>query len=184
MTTDIYLIAPPGAGADKLREAIAAVTARAKVAALLVPRDRLADRDYRELVKAIAPSAQKAEIAVLIEGEPDLVRILGADGLHVTGGIGAVREAIEKLKPDYIVGAGDVRSRHDAMQKGEAGIDYILFGSLSEPVPEAQRELAHWWATTMEIPGVFSDPEASLENFDAAGCEFMGMTAVAMESAR
>ncbi len=31
---------------------------------------------------------------MLVEGEPGLVRLLGADGLHVPGGIEAVRAAI------------------------------------------------------------------------------------------
>jgi thiamine-phosphate pyrophosphorylase len=127
----------------------------------------------------VASDARAAGAAVLIEGEPATVRALKADGLHVAGGIAAVRAAVEALKPDFIVGAGDVRSRHDAMQKAEAGIDYILFGPLSGPISPTERELARWWAETMEIPSVLSDPEADLDRFDAEGCEFLGLNAFA-----
>jgi thiamine-phosphate pyrophosphorylase len=70
------------------------------------------------------------------------------------------------------------------MQKGEEGIDYILFGPLSGPISPSERELARWWAETMEVPSVLSDPEADLENFAAEGCEFIGLNAFAGASVR
>jgi thiamine-phosphate pyrophosphorylase len=99
--------------------------------------------------------------------------------LHVTGPLAAVREAVAALKPEFIVGAGGIRSRHDAMEKAETGIDYILFGPLSGPISPAERELARWWAETMEVPCVLSDPEATLSSYDAEGCEFIGLSAFA-----
>jgi thiamine-phosphate pyrophosphorylase len=184
MTTEIYLIAPGDADVGTLQSALSAALSSNPVAALLVPRGERSERDYKELVKAIRPAAQGAGAAVLIEGEPGLVRLVGADGLHVTGGIGAVSAAIEALKPDFIVGAGDVRSRDDAMRKGEAGVDYILFGPLSGPLAPAHRDLAQWWSETMEVPGVLSDPEATAETFDAGSCEFIGLTLAVPEVAK
>lgn len=181
MTTEIYLIAPADAEPARLAQALATALATISVAALLLPRGNRSEGDYKALVKALRPLAQDAGTALLIEGEPGLVRLLGADGLHVTGGIGAVKAAIEALKPEFIVGAGDVRSRDDAMRKGEAGVDYILFGPLSGPISPAQRDLAQWWAETMEIPGVLSDPEASTQSFDAGACEFIGLPLAAAE---
>jgi thiamine-phosphate pyrophosphorylase len=177
MTTDVYLIAPADADADAILRGLGAALDRGPIAALLLPRGERAERDYRELVKAVVPKAQAGGAAVIIEGEPGLVRTLKADGLHVRGGIGAVREAVAALKPDFIVGAGDLRSRDDAMNKGEAGVDYVLFGPLSGPISPPERELARWWAETMEIPGVLSDPEAGFAAFDAEGLEFIGLSA-------
>jgi thiamine-phosphate pyrophosphorylase len=179
MTPEIYLIVPADAPADAVERRLAETYARTKVAALLLPRGTRAEGDYRALVKAIAPAAQGAGAAVLIEGELGLVRTLKADGLHVGGGLADLRAAIEALKPDFIVGAGNIRTRHEAMQKGEAGIDYILFGPLSGPISPSERELARWWAETMEVPSVLSDPEADLATFDAEGCEFIGLSAFA-----
>ncbi len=183
MTPQIYLIAPADAEPKPFAEQLNSLLT-ADVVALLLPRGQRGDNAYKDFVKAVAPKAQAAGAAVLIEGEPGLVRMLGADGLHLTGGVGAVRAAIAALKPDFIVGAGDVHSRDDAMEKGEAGVDYILFGPLSGPTPDSQRELATWWAETMEIPGVFSDPAATATDIDAAGCEFIGLSAAALEPAR
>lgn len=181
MTPEIYLIAPPDTDAGTLLEHLPRALVGSGIAALLLSRGTRSEATYGELVRAVAPLAQEANVAVLIEGEPALVRTLDVDGLHITGGVKAIRDAIAALKPDYIVGAGDIRSRHDAMQKAEAGVDYILFGPLSGPIDASQRELAQWWAETMEIPGVLSDPGATASRFDAAGCEFIGLGVVAPE---
>ena len=175
MDPQIYLIAPPSENVAGLRELLDAAMARQPVAALLVPRARQADEYYRTLVAALSPTAQMRGVAVLIEGAPGQVRELGVDGLHIADGLAATKAAISTLKPDFIVGAGNVRTRHDAMQLGEAGVDYILFGPLSGPISSDERELARWWAQTMEIPGVLSDPDARVDQIDAAGCEFIGL---------
>lgn len=179
MTPDLYLIAPPDIDAATLAEKLRPALLRSGIAALLLPRGNRDEAAYHALVRQVAPAAQEANIAVLIEGEPQWVQQLNVDGLHTTGGVGAVRAALDVLKPDYIVGAGDIRSRHDAMQKAEAGVDYILFGPLSGRIDDAQRELATWWSETMEIPCVVSDPDAL--PLEADGWEFAGLGLDALE---
>ena len=121
---------------------------------------------------------------MLVEGEPGLVRLLGVDGLHVPGDIAAVREAVSALKPEMIVGVGDIHSRDDAMSKGELAVDYILFGPLSGTITAEQREMARWWAETMEVPSVLSDPAAKFDTYEAEGCEFIGIGLELPEGAR
>ncbi|WP_439601184.1 thiamine phosphate synthase [Devosia sp.] len=175
MSAEIFLIAPTDQPIEQLVAALNVTLDRDEVAALLLPRGKLAENAYKELAKRIVPLAQAKGAAVLIEGEPGLVRLVGADGLHVPGGIKAVEEAIAALKPRMIVGAGDIHSRDDAMLKGEAGVDYILFGPLSGSISAPEREMAQWWAETMEIPSVLSDPEAGPASYDAGDCEFIGL---------
>ena len=91
---------------------------------------RLADSDERTLVnraKAIAAVVQPRDIALLLDGRPDIAIRAGADGAHLTG-IAALTAALGALKPDRIAGAGGLRSRHDAMLAAEAGADYVMFG--------------------------------------------------------
>lgn len=183
MAPQLFLIAPADAAAADFAPSLARILERAEVSALLLPRGNRAENAYKDFVRAVTPQAQAAGCAVLVEGEPGLVKTLGADGLHVTGGAGALREAVAALKPAAIVGAGEVHSRHDAMTLGELGADYVLFGPLSGPLDPADRALAEWWAETMEIPGVLSDPEARPDAGDAGGCEFIGIGAARMEAA-
>ena len=177
--SDLFLIAPPDIEASTLIARLASQSDGAGAAALLLLRGARNEADYLDFVSAVTPMAQEANLAVLIEGAASWVKSLGADGLHVTGNIASVREAVAALKPDYIVGVGDIRSRHDAMQKAESGVDYILFGPLSGRIDDAQRELAAWWIETMEVPCVLSDPDA--QTVDAGKAEFAGRGVLAME---
>jgi len=127
-------------------------------------------------VGATVGRAQAAGVAVLIEGDPGLVRMLGVDGLHVEGGVNEVKAATSALKPDFIVGAGQIASRHDAMSKGELGPDYIFFGPLSGARDPEQREMARWWAEIMDVPSVLSDPAATAETATSEGAEFIALS--------
>jgi thiamine-phosphate pyrophosphorylase len=175
MTAQIFLIAPADIDAPscvkKLDEALAA----SPVAALLLPRGARSEGSYKALVKSVAPRAQAAGVAVIIEGDPGLVRMLGVDGVHVEGGVSEVGAATAALKPDYIVGAGQIASRHDAMSKGELGPDYVFFGPLSGSRDPEQRDMARWWAEIMEVPSVLSDPAATAETATSEGSEFIGL---------
>ena len=70
--------------------------------------------------KAVAAAVQRRDIALLLDGRPEIVGRAGADGAHITG-IEAFAAALPTLKPDRIAGAGGLRSRHDAMLAGENG---------------------------------------------------------------
>jgi len=175
MSADIFLILPTDVPAERLVPLLEAYFARHAVSAMLLPRGELAENAYKALAKAVIPPAQKHGAAALVEGDPGLVRLLGADGLHVQGGVKAVREAVSALKPQHIVGVGDIGTRHDAMQKAELDIDYIQFGPLSGAITDPERDLARWWAETMEIPSVLTDPVARADQYEAEGCEFIGL---------
>jgi thiamine-phosphate pyrophosphorylase len=175
MTAQIFLTAPADADAttclQRLDEALAVTT----VAALLIPRGTRSEGVYKALVKALSGRAQAAGVAVLIEGEPGLVRLLQVDGLHVEGSVDEVEAATAALKPDYIVGAGNIVSRHDAMSKGELGPDYLFFGPLSGTRDPEQPEIARWWAEVMQIPSVLSDPAATGDSVTSEGSEFVAL---------
>jgi thiamine-phosphate pyrophosphorylase len=181
MAPQLFLIAAADAEPGSFPRALEQVLTSSTASALLLPRGNRSDNAYKDFVKAVVPVAQVAGCAVLIEGEPGLVRTLGADGLHVAAGADAVKDAVAALKPTLIVGAGEIHSRHDAMTMAELGADYILFGPLSGSISDAEREMARWWAETMEIPSVLSDPQADGQNYDAEGCEFIGLAVARLE---
>ena len=175
MTAQIFLVASPDVDPAACTRMLDEALAAAPVAAMLLPRGQRGEGSYKSFVKAIAPRAQAAGVAVLIEGDPGLVRMLGADGLHVQGSTTELKAATQALKPDYIVGAGQIASRHDAMSKGELGPDYVFFGPLSGPRDPEQREMARWWAQIMEVPSVLSDPAATADTATSEGSEFIGL---------
>ena len=173
----LYLATPsvddPAALAAELPELLKGVD----VAAVLV---RLKARDPRgmtECAKALARPIQAAGAAALLDGHPELVARAGADGAHLTG-VAALREALPQLKPDRIAGAGGLISRHDAMEAGEAGADYVLFGepdsSGRRPATETIADRLQWWAELFEAPCVgFATNLTEAAAFAGAGADFV-----------
>jgi len=153
----LYVVTPaladPQAAADLIGPALAA----ADVAAVLLRLSAGDERTLTDRIKAIAPMVHERGAALLIHGHAGLAARAGADGAHLTG-TAAVREAIGSLKPERIVGAGGLASRHDAMVAAQSGADYVMFGEPDaagkRPSFEAIRERVEWWAEVFEIPCV------------------------------
>lgn len=153
----LYLITPALDDAATFALTLEPALAAGDVACVLL---RLADGDERtgiNRIKAIAPLVQRHDAALLVDGHIELVARSGADGAHRSG-IDAVTEALGKLKPDWIVGAGGLNSRHDAMSAAEGGADYVMFGEPDEhgeqPAFATVIERVSWWAEVFEAPCV------------------------------
>jgi thiamine-phosphate pyrophosphorylase len=95
-------------------------------------------------------------------------------------GIGEIKDVLDELKPDRIVGAGGLGSRHDAMVAAEAGADYVMFG---EPDSQGRRpgldaicERVKWWADLFETPCVgYAADEKEASALAAAGADFVAV---------
>lgn len=129
-------------------------------------------------LRALCAAVQGAGAAFLIEDRPDVATAIKADGVHVASPNGFSRAA-SALKPNGIVGAG-MESRHDTMEAGEAGADYVLFGDLDgsgEITPVA--DLVNWWAEVFEVPcvGVATTLEDARE-LATAGADFIALAAL------
>ncbi len=140
------------------------------ISAVLLLRGIDNEKTYEKYIRKILPLTQKYQIACLLDNCPNLAKKIGADGVHMSTDIKNLREAVRDLKPDMIVGAGNINSKDDAMKKGEAKVDYVFFGDLNgEKTSQETYDLASWWAKTFEVPAVFYDPQNKAEN---TGCEF------------
>lgn len=153
----LYLVTPRLEDATAFSAPLAAALEAGDVAAVLL---RLAEADERTLInraKTLAPVAQDKNVALLLDRHTDLVARAGADGVHSTG-IVEFTEAIGRLKPERIVGAGGLATRHDAMAAAEAGADYVMFGEPDDggerPSFAAVEERVAWWAEVFEAPCV------------------------------
>jgi len=174
-----YLVTPVlGDTASFARELPATLDA-GDIAAVLL---RLTASDERTLInriKTIAAVVQRRDIALLIDGNAEIVASAGADGAHLTG-IDAFTAALGTLKPDRIAGAGGLRSRHDAMLAAEAGADYVMFGEPDRqggrPAFDTVQERLDWWAALFQPPCV--GYAASLDEVGAlaqAGADFVAL---------
>jgi thiamine-phosphate pyrophosphorylase len=162
--TRLYLITPPQiadvAGFAKTLETALGAGDVASLQLRLKSADGMIDMQAtREVGRAVTALAQEAGVAVLVNDAPDLVKELGADGVHLGWTDMPVKTARGLLGPDAIIGATAKNSYHKAMQAGEDGADYVAFGAFYttatklETVP-AELDLLRVWQAAMIIPCV------------------------------
>lgn len=187
--TRLMLVTPPVADADAMAFKLMQAQAGGDLAAVLLRLTEGDERSRIERVKRLAGPVQAANVALVVEASAMVAARGGADGVHLTGGPEAIAEARSSLKGERIIGAGGIRARHDAMDIGEAGVDYVMFG---EPRPDgslpplaAVIERAGWWAEIFETPCVAyaPDPE-SVAALVETGAEFVALGAWAFEESR
>ncbi len=171
----LYLVTPVLTEAESFLPALREALASAAIASLLLRLGPLEDAQAALLVRAVAEPAQAKGVALLIDGSPALALEAGADGAHV-GGVGApLKDAIKRLSPRYIVGAGALATRDEAMTAGESGADYVLFGDDAAPLePGALLERVAWWAEIFFTPCVaFARSLEQVGPLLAAGADFV-----------
>ncbi|MGH6771358.1 MAG: thiamine phosphate synthase [Xanthobacteraceae bacterium] len=184
----LYLVTPPVSEAASFADALAAMLEGADVAAVLLALDAANERTLVNRVKAIAPAVQGKEVALLVDGHPEIVARGGADGAHLSG-IDAFTAAAPALKPERIAGCGGLTSRHDAMLAGEGAADYVMFG---EPGADARRpaldaivERVGWWSEVFEIPCVgYAASFEEIAPLAQAGAEFVALGPFVFEDRR
>jgi len=174
----LYLVAPPVDDPANLAHKLAELVEAADVAALLLRLPQGGERALVDYAKTIAPAVQAKGVALLLDGNSELVARAGADGAHLTG-IAALTAALDTLKPERIAGAGGLRTRHDAMLAGESGADYLMFG---EPAagPRHLADIAErvaWWAEVFELPCVaYAEDLDEVGTLAAAGADFVALS--------
>ena len=185
-STRLMLVTPPVADAEAMAFRLMQAMAGGDIAAVLLRLAPGDDRSRIERVKRLAGPVQANNVALVVEDNALVATRGGADGVHLTGGPAAVAEARSSLKSERIIGIGGLRARHDAMDAGEAGVDYVMFG---EPRPDgslpplaAVVERAGWWAEIFETPCVAYAPDAeSIPALVETGAEFVALGAWAFE---
>ena len=198
----LILIAPAGAEpavqSAKLESAFGGMTTGHGIDAVLIG----AGMSETEALAAAADQVALVQghgAAAIIVDHSRIAGRTGADGIHVGTGLADIKAATQTFKPDRIVGAGNLKTRHAAMEAGSENVDYVLFGQLRgdthpEPHPKAVK-LAQWWAELMQVPAVLvaGNSIATLDNLprnidfvalDRALWEYSGSPAAAIKKAR
>ncbi|MET3355156.1 UNVERIFIED_ORG: thiamine-phosphate pyrophosphorylase [Xanthobacter viscosus] len=162
-----------------LRPDAAAAAVRAGDVAAVVLRMPEGAPDIAHL-RAVAEAIQTHDAAVLVDGPATLAAAAGLDGVHVSD-LRGLDAALRALKPQAIVGAGGITTRHDAMEAGEGGADYVFFGALEPPAAASAEtlDLVNWWAEVFEVPCV--GLAATLDEAEAlagAGADFVALAEV------
>ena len=152
----ITLITPPAFALDSFPDTLARVMDRVDIACL---RLSMASQDRDELARAADACrviCHARDVAIVIESHAILVAPHGLDGVHMRDGARSVRSLRKDLGADAIIGAFCGVTRHDGMNAGEAGADYVAFGPVGEAGlgtgAQAGFDLFEWWSEMIEVP--------------------------------
>lgn len=179
----LYLISPPRLDAG-FASLLQSACEAGPVAAFQL---RLKDLDQHEIARLAMPLQSicaDLDIAFIVNDSIGLAKRLGADGVHLGQDDGDPRDARALLGCDAQIGVTCHASRHLAMEAGEAGADYVAFGSFYQTGTKtvstyADAEIIRWWTMLSPIPcvaigGITPDNAAPLVE---AGADFIAVSA-------
>jgi thiamine-phosphate pyrophosphorylase len=178
----LYLISPLEVGggfADRLARALDA----GPVAAFQYRVKDIGQHEAARLAEPLQRICADREVAFIVNDSISLAKRLGADGVHLGQEDGDPGEARAALGPEAQIGVTCHDSRHLAMEAGEAGADYVAFGSF---FPTATKDVKHWpepvilswWTTLFEIPcvAIGGITPANAAPLVAAGADFLAVS--------
>lgn len=158
MRPQIYLITPPEVDLSIFPSQLSGLLDAFEIACV---RIALASRDEDRLSRvadALREVTHHRDVALVMAEHGLLAQRLGLDGVHLLDGARSVRKWRKDLGPDAIVGAYCGVSRHDGMNAGEAGADYVSFGPVGATGlgdgSVAAADLFEWWSEMIEVPVV------------------------------
>ena len=147
----LYLITPghfdPDAFADLLRPLLTAMD----VASLELRLEDSGPDAWEQAIAALLPVTQDHNVALLLTDRPKMAADTGCDGVYLSF-LETYAEARRVLGGDAIVGVAAQGSRHQAMDAGERGAEFVGIGPAGEGGPAL--DLITWWADLMEVPSV------------------------------
>lgn len=154
----LYLISPLDVGGG-FPDRLAAALDAGPVAAFQFRVKGVDQHEAARLAEPLQAICAARDVAFIVNDSIALAKRLGADGVHLGQEDGDPREARSALGAGVQIGVTCHDSRHLAMEAGEAGADYVAFGSFH---PTTTKEVRHraepvilsWWATMFELPSV------------------------------
>jgi len=154
----LYLISPLDVGGD-FPERLERALESGPVAAFQFRVKGIDQHEAARLAEPLQAICARHDVAFIVNDSIALANRLKADGVHLGQDDGSVQEARQVLGRETQIGVTCHSSRHLAMEAGEAGADYVAFGSFFPSVTKASEhrpepDVLTWWQGLFEIPCV------------------------------
>lgn len=185
-TPQIYLVTPPEFDLESYPALLARVLDAHAVACVRLEMASCDEDRLSRAADALREVTHARDIALVLSDHTVLVERLGLDGVHLSDAARSVRETRKTLGEDAIVGSFCGTSRHEGMNAGEAGADYVCLGPV-QPLALGDgsfvaQDVFEWWSEVIEVPvvaegGLDTDSVARLApytDFFAFGAEVWG----------
>jgi len=157
-TPQIYLITPPEFELSSFPASLSRIMDATDIACLRLSLAAQDEDDVSRAADLLRELCHARDIPLVLDSHVRLVEKLGLDGVHLTDGARTVRYARKELGADMVIGAFCGPSRHEGMNAGESGADYVAFGPLSDTGlgagDIAAQDDFEWWSQMIELPVV------------------------------
>ena len=152
----INLITPPSFDLETFPDRLARVLDSVDTACVRLALATKDEDTIQRAADACRVVAHARDVIIVIENHLLMVDRLGLDGVHLTDGARQVRYVRKELGADAVIGAFCGVTRHEGMNAGEAGADYISFGPVgATPLGNGASvdfDLFEWWSAVIEVP--------------------------------
>ena len=170
---------------DALRQAMAG----GDVASVMIAPNGLENHEYLAYCKNLVSIVQENDAAAIVAGDTQVAGRSDADGYLIEDGIEAIKDAVARFSPHKIVGCGNIRARHKALEIGECNPDFMFFGAMDKDIrPEPHKKnlvMGEWWSKMVEIPCAVMGGNTIESAIDVAQCgaEFVVLSKAVFEHA-
>lgn len=178
LTLPLFEDASPDYAYSKLEDALGG----GDVASVIIAENSMAEQEFLGFCKKLVPLIQSHDCAAIIAGDTRIAGRAEADGYLIENGMEALKDAVARFSPHKIVGCGNIRERHKALEAGENNPDFIFFGALDKDIrPDPHKKnlaMAGWWSQMVEIPCAVMGGNVIESAIDVANCgaEFVVMS--------
>jgi thiamine-phosphate pyrophosphorylase len=185
----LCLVTPHGYDAEAFARHLGDALSGGDVASLIITAPNGDPTALQRAAAALVPIANARGVASVVAGDSRIAQRTGADGVHIDTGARDIAEARKALR-NKIVGAGNIQSRHDAMEIAEAEPDYLFFGRFDgddrDDIFPRALDLAAWWASVAVIPAIVMGGRslASVDVAAASGIEFVALSSAVWSHAQ
>lgn len=170
--------------------ALAEVLTAGDVASVVFFADHMDESEFQSNIAPLLKACQNNGVAAVVADHTRVAGRLGADGVQLPADRETLRQAIDKFTPRMMVGAANVRSRHTALDLGEFGPDFLMFGKPGgdiRPEPHPKNiTLGEWWSSLVEIPCIVMGGTeiSSAPNVARTGAEFVALRTAIFSAAQ
>jgi thiamine-phosphate pyrophosphorylase len=152
----IYLITPPQFELSSFPGILSGLLDGIEIACVRLAMASTEEDEISRAADLLRETCHARDVPLILDTHVRLVEKLGLDGVHLTDGARTVRYARKELGADVVIGAFAGASRHEGMNAGESGADYVALGPLSDTGlgagALAARDDFQWWSEMIELP--------------------------------
>ena len=156
LVPQIYLVTPPEIEMSSFPALLAGVMDSVEIACVRLALTASDEDDVSRSADLLREACHARDVPLILDTHVRLVEKLGLDGVHLNDGARTVRFARKELGADLVIGASCGVSRHEGMNAGESGADYVALGPLSDTGlgagEVADIEDFKWWSEMIELP--------------------------------